>query len=190
MNDLDKRVKEARKAKGLSQEALANQSNISLRTIQRIEKGVIPRDSTLAILCEVLGLDFNDFTNQISETIEGETRTIRRMNLSIMLLMIVPLASIIIPLLIWKSSKKLNELNSLAGKIVSFQIIWTLAALFIFFLAVFSSNLITGTAGEGHYWAFITLAICMIWNIIFVVYSTNVLNTKRTDFLKNTPNFF
>lgn len=107
-NDLSRKIKDARKDKGFSQEALANVSSISLRTIQRIEKGVIPRDSTLKILCENLGLEFNDFTNQSN----SEARTIKRMNLSIILLIFIPLFNVLIPFLIWKMNTKMEQLKN------------------------------------------------------------------------------
>lgn len=190
-NELGKRIKDARLAKGLSQEALANSSNISLRTIQRIEKGVIPRSSTLIILTEVLDIDYKEFANpNHTVEVEKEIRTLKRMNLSIILLILIPLANILAPLLIWKIRNNLSKHAGYAGKIISFQIIWTLATFFIFFIAVFSSNLITGTAGEGHYWAFIGLILCIFWNIFIVSKSTTTLGDEHPKFLNRTPNFF
>ncbi|MEP1032036.1 helix-turn-helix transcriptional regulator [Ekhidna sp.] len=188
---LASKVKEARTAKGLSQDALADTSNISLRTIQRIEKGLIPRTSTLKILCDVLELDFNEFVNPSQEVdIRWEIQIIKRMNLSILLLLIIPFANLIVPFLIWKLSKKLATLKSNAGKVISFQIIWTLSSIFIFFGSVFISNLISGTAGDGHYWAFIALIICLIWNISVVSKSTRHIVDEDADFLPKTPDFF
>ena len=48
MERLGKRLKELRNRKGLSQEQLAEDSCLSLRTIQRIEKNeTVPRGDTL-----------------------------------------------------------------------------------------------------------------------------------------------
>lgn len=56
---------EARKAKGLTQAEVAEKSNITTRTIQRIESGAVkPRISTIKILSEHIGVDFSEILNQ------------------------------------------------------------------------------------------------------------------------------
>ena len=53
------RLIQARQAKGWTQMDLAEQSHISLRTIQRIESGQVnPRTYTIKQLSEIIGLDF------------------------------------------------------------------------------------------------------------------------------------
>lgn len=62
MNVIGKRISEARKSKGLTQENLAEKSKINLRTIQRIENNEsIPRGQTLDMICNVLQLDSSQF---------------------------------------------------------------------------------------------------------------------------------
>jgi transcriptional regulator with XRE-family HTH domain len=51
------RISTLRKSKGLSQEVLAEQSGVSLRTIQRMEQGdTVPRGHTLQTLAKALGV--------------------------------------------------------------------------------------------------------------------------------------
>jgi transcriptional regulator with XRE-family HTH domain len=58
MNWIAKKISEARKIKGLTQEELAEQAKINLRTIQRIENSESePRGKTLNLICEVLEID-------------------------------------------------------------------------------------------------------------------------------------
>ena len=53
-----KKISEIRKIKGLTQEELAEQAKINLRTIQRIENSESePRGKTLNLICEVLEID-------------------------------------------------------------------------------------------------------------------------------------
>ena len=60
-------VKEARLAKGYTQKELSEISNISVRTIQRIENGdIIPRSYTLKTLAEVLGMSFEAFQETVT----------------------------------------------------------------------------------------------------------------------------
>jgi transcriptional regulator with XRE-family HTH domain len=55
-------LREGRLSKGLTQRELAEKSNISVRSIQRIENGdLIPRSYTLKTLAEVLELSFDEF---------------------------------------------------------------------------------------------------------------------------------
>jgi transcriptional regulator with XRE-family HTH domain len=65
MNTTGEKIIEARKQKGLSQEALAAVANISLSTIQRIEKGKVqPRSFTLKTLAVALKIDFSELISQ------------------------------------------------------------------------------------------------------------------------------
>ncbi len=57
--DFGKKLIEVRKAKGLTQEDVAEKCKITVRTIQRIESGIVkPRAFTINIISETLGFDF------------------------------------------------------------------------------------------------------------------------------------
>lgn len=57
MTTLGKKISDARKAKGLTQEALSEMLKVNLRTVQRIENSeTMPRGSTLNHIGEALGL--------------------------------------------------------------------------------------------------------------------------------------
>ena len=61
MNTIGRKISDARRLKGITQEELAEQSNINLRTIQRIENSESePRSKTLSLLCEVLGIELEE----------------------------------------------------------------------------------------------------------------------------------
>ena len=58
---MDEAMKQARKAKGLSQDALATAVGVSRQTINAIEKGDYNPTIRLCInICRVLGLTLND----------------------------------------------------------------------------------------------------------------------------------
>jgi transcriptional regulator with XRE-family HTH domain len=58
MENQGRKISEARKLKGLTQEQLAEQAKVNLRTIQRIEANETnPRSSTLKLICDVLDLN-------------------------------------------------------------------------------------------------------------------------------------
>ena len=61
MNLIAKKIRQTRKLKGLTQEELAELSQINLRTIQRIENSENdPRSKTLNLICEVLQIDVSE----------------------------------------------------------------------------------------------------------------------------------
>ncbi len=63
-----KKLTEIRNAKGLTQDELAKKCKVSLRTIQRIESGVVkPRAFTTRALSEILEIDFFDASNYTRE---------------------------------------------------------------------------------------------------------------------------
>ena len=70
-------LRDGRLAKGLTQKELSEKSNISVRSIQRIERGEItPRSYTIKTLAEILGLSYDDFLKAARQQnftiVEGE----------------------------------------------------------------------------------------------------------------------
>lgn len=67
-------VREGRMEKGYTQKELSELSNISVRSIQRIENGeIIPRTYTLKRLAGILGRSYEDFARNMQEQGTGET---------------------------------------------------------------------------------------------------------------------
>jgi transcriptional regulator with XRE-family HTH domain len=126
---------EHREKLNLTQEDLAIKSGISVRTIQRIESGVKPKGYTLESLCKALGISKEDLLKEESEKINKQL--IKYINLSSILLLIVPLGSIIMPLILMRWKK---EINALTKQIISIQILWTLSFLIVTLLIAFLSK--------------------------------------------------
>lgn len=77
--EFGKRLIEVRKAKGLTQKEVAEKCEITTRTIQRIESGIVkPRAFTIKLISESLGFDYYDssdtgydiITNKNSELVK------------------------------------------------------------------------------------------------------------------------
>lgn len=67
-------VREGRMEKGYTQKELSELSNISVRSIQRIENGeIIPRTYTLKRLAGILGRSYEDFARNMQEQATAET---------------------------------------------------------------------------------------------------------------------
>lgn len=145
------KLKEIRELQNLTQEELAESSGISVRTIQRIEAGTIPKGYTLRTLSKTLGIPENVLQNIQSIKIEEEQPTVQEkteqteeatisysllkiINLSSIPFVIFPPLNILVPLFLMF---KLKQKNLLVKQIISMQIIWTIFAPIIFMLWIF-----------------------------------------------------
>jgi transcriptional regulator with XRE-family HTH domain len=82
--ELGRRLTALRKERNLTQEELVEKSNVSVRTIQRIEAGeVLPRMSTVKILLEALGEKYESFSKsaQVMEQKKSISQQVNRNNL-------------------------------------------------------------------------------------------------------------
>ena len=129
-------IKNLRKRKGISQELLAENSSLSLRTIQRIENGETePRGDTLTRLANALDVAPEELVDwELTE----DKGFLMSLNLSALGFILFPLLGIVIPLIMWISKKgKLKQLDNLAKEVLNFQISWTIVLLltYIYFIA-------------------------------------------------------
>jgi transcriptional regulator with XRE-family HTH domain len=121
-NDLlGRRVKELRTKNGFSQEVLAEECKVSLRTIQRIENGVtIPHGYTLSRLATALHVSPDELVDWSKQEDKGQ---LNLLNLSALTLLINPFLGTIIPLALWISKRdKIEHLDETGKKLLNFQI--------------------------------------------------------------------
>ena len=122
---LAQKIVQIRKMKGFSQEELSDKAGISLRTLQRIEKGETePRGHTLRALTEVLEVpieELMDFTKKEDKPF------LLVMGLSQLAYWFMPLLNIVVPLVFWLFRRdKIKGVDRVGRQIISFQIIWTI----------------------------------------------------------------
>lgn len=124
--NLATKAKSLRNRKGFSQEQLAEESKLSLRTIQRIEKGeTIPRGDTLVKLAQTLDVTPDDLLEWESVEDKGYLQLLNWSSLSFI---INPLLGIIIPLAMWILKRgTVKSVDDAGKKIVNFQLTWTLS---------------------------------------------------------------
>lgn len=117
-------VRQLREEKKLTQSELAEKSGLSLRTIQRIEAGNIPKGFTLKTLAKSLETEPEKLFIKDEEDIINTDRA-KLINLSALSGLIIPFGGIIFPLiLILKTKDKKNK--ELGKNILSVQIILAL----------------------------------------------------------------
>ena len=139
-NYLSKRLRALRNQKGLSQEALAEDSGLSLRTIQRIENSESnPTGETLKRLANALNVNPDVL---IDWSIKEDNKYLMSMNLSALTFVFFPLLGILVPFMLWSSRKgKIKNINEIARALINFEITWTITLFFIPFLLFILSKL-------------------------------------------------
>ncbi|MGY6649462.1 helix-turn-helix domain-containing protein [Wenyingzhuangia sp. IMCC45574] len=131
--NLAQRVKDLRNRKGFSQEILAEEAGLSLRTIQRIESNETnPTGETLKRLSNALEITPDDLMDW---TIQEDIAFLKILHLSSLTFLFFPLFGVLIPYFMWNSKKnKIKGINALGTAILNFQLTWNL----ILFLGVIS----------------------------------------------------
>ena len=169
-NLLGLRIKELRKQKGMSQEFLAEESGLSLRTIQRIENGETnPTGDSLKRLSNALNINPDEL---IDWSIKEDKRYLTFLNLSALTFLFFPLLGILIPFILWTSRKgKIKNINKLGRDLINFEITWTLFLFFIPFLWFLMS--IIGILGSLTISTiFIVFGVMYFINLIFILFNT------------------
>ncbi|MCK0146248.1 helix-turn-helix domain-containing protein [Arenibacter sp. F26102] len=182
---LSQRIKELRCSKGMSQELLAEESSLSLRTIQRIENNESePRGDTLKRLAIALDTSPDEI---IDWKINEDKGYLTLMSLSALGFLFFPILGIILPLIFWILKKdKLKDVNELGKSILNFEITWCLL-LFSYFIIIFSGFLgvimgyldnIVGPASILK--IYIPVIVLYIYNITIIIISTiRVFKNKK-----------
>ena len=115
-------IKELRIKKGMTQEELADKTEVSTRTIQRIENGQVdPRAYTLQMIAKALNVDYSVFTaNETSENEEAEKQDytwLGLLHLSGILPLMFP------TVLMWRAkNEKTKAMKNHYRSVISFQV--------------------------------------------------------------------
>lgn len=168
--NLAKKVKEIRKRSGISQELLAENSGLSLRTIQRIENGETqPTGESIKRLSSALNVTPNEL---IDWQIIKDNNVLLLLNLSQLGFMAFPMLGILIPLIIWTSKKdKIKDVDRVGKSILNFQISWTLL-LFFMILGVFIGDKLELPFNVSFAGVLLSIGGMYLINFIIVIYNT------------------
>ncbi|QHT65493.1 helix-turn-helix domain-containing protein [Rhodocytophaga rosea] len=181
---LNKRVKELRLRKGLSQEQLAEDAGLSLRTIQRIENGeTLPHGDTLTRLAIALKVSPDDIIDwQIIE----DRSVLMLLNLSQFGYVAFPILGILIPLAIWILKKdKVKQVDEIGKAIINFQISWVIL-LFLFYITI-SASLLFNLGFYPPVFLLIGIIAFYMYNAILIV--INTLKIQRGNRVRYMPAF-
>jgi transcriptional regulator with XRE-family HTH domain len=179
------KLKKIRELQNLTQEELAEKSGISVRTIQRIEGGTVPKGYTLKALAKTLEIDEkellseNEVANKSLESTADDPlmqpaiplldiRKIKLINLSSILFILVPPLNILVPLIL---TQALKQKNPITKQIISVQILWTLLAPILFFLGIFLKL--------GNSFTLVLMISIVLSNLYIILRNTAELDRKR-----------
>ena len=130
-------LKRIREQQNLTQQELSERSQVSVRTIQRIESGTEPKGHTLKMLARTLDVKEEQLLERNEDVNQIKPGLLKIINLSSLPFTLLPPLNIILPLIIMFAKK---EFNPLTRQIVSVQIFWTICAGIIFMLSAFMKN--------------------------------------------------
>lgn len=158
------KIKSIRVQKGLTQEVLAEKTQVSTRTIQRIENNEVdPRSYTLEKISEALDVEFDEFSQfQFEQTEKENLPYLALVHLSGLLYFVFP------PLLLWMLKKgEIKNLDKHAKDAINYQI-----SIIIYILACLPLLLIVVGV-------FIMIFIGIYSFIVIIMNSIKVLNGEN-----------
>ncbi|MEJ7693487.1 helix-turn-helix domain-containing protein [Daejeonella sp.] len=173
------KIKTLRTKAGMSQEQLAERSQLSLRTVQRIENGeTTARGDTLKRIAAALDIPAGEF---LEYSDGGNNRLIGLVNVSALSFLVFPFLGFIIPFLIWSLNRhKVQELTPAAHKVLNFQITWTFLLVFIFnFQLWFPSNLNIVNLGRTEMMLLSIFGLYVLNLVLILINTTRSFSGKR-----------
>lgn len=174
-------VKNLREEKNLTQSELAEKSGLSLRTIQRIEAGNIPKGFTLKAISRSLETSSESL---IKTEEKHEIERAKLINLSALMGLILPFGGIIFPLILTYKTKDSKNKN-LGKNIVSIQIILAMIVTITMILSPFIQK-----ALSIKFPLFIIPLITLICLKLIVVILNGISLNKNNDlYIKLKTNF-
>lgn len=168
--ELAQKILLLRKAKGYTQESLAQATNLSLSTIKRIENGKVnPRLHTLKVLSIILEVELLSQEINLVTKINTKDNTLLFKLLSILFTLVPPL-NIFFSFTILKK-KEQRCINLIVEKLLKFQILSFIALILSILLIPVLSYILTGQKMPGQInIPFIFYGVFIILNSIVIIY--------------------
>ncbi len=193
---LGEKLSRLRKSKGISQESLAENSNISLRTIQRIETGTAkPRPYTIKTIAETLGVPVEQLSSSQENPIEQSQIAITKIkliNFSSLAGLAIPFSNLYFTIFFWRKNREIATVNEAGKKIISFQLLWTLGALLIVFLTPFFQYSIIQSHVIGRFppTVFLVYIVLLVLNLVFTIRTAIQLQRGKFEIYSFIPVLF
>lgn len=187
---LGSQIEKFRKRLGYSQEVLAEECGLNLRTIQRIEKDeTVPRADSLKRITDALKVTPDEL---IDYNLVEDRAYLKILNISALGFLFFPLLGIILPLIFWIMKRdKIKDVDYIGKKILNFQITWSIllfsvyifAMLPMFFGIHFLSGFIDTVLPSGAYLVYLPIGYYAL-NIVFIVLNEILIFSGKNVFYK------
>ncbi|MEI3790642.1 MULTISPECIES: helix-turn-helix domain-containing protein [Chryseobacterium] len=176
------KVKILREGKNMTQAELAEKSGLSLRTVQRIEAGTVPKGFTLKAIAGILETDPENLISADEE--KSSVDRAKLINLSALLGLIIPFGGVIFPLILtYKTEDPVSK--ELGKNIVSVQIILAVAVSVLMIISPFIQKLLAVKIP-----LFLVFLIAFLCAKLFVIIKNGIcLNTKNDLCIKLKTSF-
>lgn len=175
-NKLAENLVYLRKLKGLTQKELANRTNLTVRTIQRIEKGETePHLQTIKLLAAALEVELEELIVLEDPKEESiQKKWLLLMHATPFIGFVMPLANIFIPLFLWIHKREDSKIYDEHGrKVLNFQ----LTVISIFLVVGLLGMIINRIIGGGG--PILTLMILIIPYAV-VVMLVNIITALKS----------
>jgi transcriptional regulator with XRE-family HTH domain len=193
---LGEKITGLRKSRGMSQELLAENSNISLRTIQRIESGeTSPRSFTIKALADALGVPVEALTvddENIEASNDESVALLQQINFSALAGLVVPFSNIFFTTFFWRKNRSATLVDESGRKIISFQLIWTLATLLLVFVIPTIQYSLIGSFVIGRFPPTIVIVYItmLVLNVLCIIQAARQLQRGQSDIYSFVPSLF
>lgn len=177
----------------MSQEALAEKSNVSLRTIQRIESGsTTPRPYTVGVIATALSVSIEELEEREVNLPPDLLHSLRMINLSALSVIPLPIVHLLIVALVRRRFSISLTNDPAAKRIISFQILWTLATLVLIIVIPLIQRATIQSFVIGHLppTFFIVYAIMLLVNIFLTIRTALQLQQDQTRVYSFVPVLF
>ena len=177
---------EERLKRGMSQEDLASESLLSLRTIQRIESGqTSPRGDTLKRLATALKVSVEEL---IDWDLPEDTNLIVLLNLVQLSFLAFPLLGVLIPLIIWLVNRnRVRDVDEVGQSILNFQASWSLLLFSIHLLGLAIILIMNEVRPELFYGYAISMGVLYIYNLLQIL--SNIISYRKRGEVRYGPAF-
>ncbi len=179
---MSNQVKNLREQQHITQAELAEKSGLSLRTIQRIEAGNVPKGFTLKAIAKALQIEPEKIVPSPEE--KNEINRAKLINLSALCGLVLPFGGVIVPLILTHKTKD-PATKEIGKDIVSIQIL--LASVLSLFMIL--SPFIQHLSGI-RFPLFLIPLICLLGIKLFIIIKNGIsLNQNNTLYIKLKTNF-
>ena len=176
------KIKEYRHKVGFSQNQLASESGLNLRTIQRIENGeTVPRGDSLRRLAIAFGSSPDELINWKTKE---DKNVLTILNLSQLLFIAFPILGILVPFIIWILEKEnVKGVDETGKSILNFQITWSLVFFSFSGIGVFFRIGLLPIGISTSHWLALVLVL-YIYNIFIIILNMILSANQKKQFYK------